>query len=497
MKRRFHLVALSLALVVFALPPSTAAEAAPILTASAICSPDVYTPSKGCIEGGILLGPSTVTTELALECRTERFGVCRQWLIAEDRIGGLGFTRQNPKKRQSLVSYCAVPDVRYFSFNPAAIELDGDCDKIPDRSDFSLTVDSVKYVGSIGYGPSLYNVTVVDPKGPGFITVYPCDTAVPTSSTQNFAAGQTIASLVTLSSYDTLCVYSSERADYIVDYLGRSFVAPLRPTRVLDTRDGIGTMKQQVTAGQTLTMNVKDKPGLVGYTLTAVAINVTAVDPVSAGFVTVYPCDQARPQASNLNFAAGQTIANFAIVSPSASGDVCLFSSATADLLVDLSGYIAFNVPTNNPWTPERVLDTRSASGPKAAGTTAVKVAGTSRIAPDAGSVIANLTVVNPSADGFVTAYSCGGAVPAISNLNFRSGQTIANLATVTPDGNGNICLFSSVAVDLLLDVSGFFDQAIRSQNPGPIRMVDSRDFGPTDYNPDGLQYRQPGRVRL
>jgi hypothetical protein len=168
---------------------------------------------------------------------------------------------------------------------------------MPDRSDSSLGVDSIRCLGSSDIGPNFYNITVVDAKGPGFIAVYPCCEGIPTSSTQNFDAGQTIASFVALGPSDSICVYSSERADYIIDYLGRSFVAPLSPTRVLDTRDGTGTTKRRMAAGETLTMSVNDKPELIGYTLDAVAINVTTVNPESAGFVTVYPCDQPRPQA--------------------------------------------------------------------------------------------------------------------------------------------------------------------------------------------------------
>jgi hypothetical protein len=476
MKRRLPLAALSIVFLAFVMPPSTAAQAAPVLSASAICAPDDSAPSKGCVYSGMLLGPSTLTSELALDCRTERFGVCRKWLITVDRIGGLGFTRQHPKERQSLVGYCALPDSRYFTVNPAVVELDSDCDEIPDRSDSSLRADSSGYVyGSYtgsGFGSKMYNVTVVDAKGPGYIAVFPCGGGIPPSSAQNFDTGQTIASFVLLADYDATCVYSSERVDYIVDSLGDSFVTPVSLTRALDTRDGTGTTKQQLAAGQTLTMNINGKAGLPA-TLDAVAISVTAVGPASAGFVTVYPCDQAQPQASNLNFAADQTIANAVFVSPSASGDLCLFSSATVDLLVDLSGYIA---PHGSRWSPERVLDTRSAKGPKAAGTTIVKVAGTTRIPSDADSVIANLTAVNAAADGFVTAYRCGEAVPVISNLNFRAGQTIANLATVKPDANGNICLFSNVAVDLLLDVSGSFELVVGGYpSSAPIRLFDSR----------------------
>jgi hypothetical protein len=146
MKRRPNPAALCLILVAFVMPPSTVAQASPVLSASAICAPDTSASLKGCVDGGMLLGPSTLTSELALDCRTERFGVCRHWLITVDRIGGFGFTRQHPKQRQSLVGYCALPDSRYFTVNPALVELDSDCDEIPDRSDSSLRADSGSYV---------------------------------------------------------------------------------------------------------------------------------------------------------------------------------------------------------------------------------------------------------------------------------------------------------------------------------------------------------------
>jgi len=74
----------------------------------------------------------------------------------------------------------------------------------------------------------------------------------------------------------------------------------------------------------------------------AVALNVTVVegeDPaVGGGFVTVYPCGS-RPDASNLNFRAGQTVPNAVIAPVSASGAVCFYVYGSAHLLVDVSGY--------------------------------------------------------------------------------------------------------------------------------------------------------------
>jgi hypothetical protein len=79
----------------------------------------------------------------------------------------------------------------------------------------------------------------------------------------------------------------------------------------------------------------------------AVALNVTAVegfDDGGYGFVTAYPCDSlttAVPNASNLNFAGGETIPNSVIAPVSADGHVCFSVYGNTDLLVDASGYFS------------------------------------------------------------------------------------------------------------------------------------------------------------
>ena len=70
-----------------------------------------------------------------------------------------------------------------------------------------------------------------------------------------------------------------------------------------------------------------------------VVLNVTAVGPNSGGFITVFPCGVTQPNASNVNYVAGDVIANAVIAKVGTDGKVCFFSSAQTDLLVDVSGY--------------------------------------------------------------------------------------------------------------------------------------------------------------
>ncbi len=71
----------------------------------------------------------------------------------------------------------------------------------------------------------------------------------------------------------------------------------------------------------------------------AVTLNVTSTGSLAAGFVTVYPCGAPRPNTSNLNFAAGMTVANSVTTGVGAGGAVCIYNSAPTHVIVDVGGY--------------------------------------------------------------------------------------------------------------------------------------------------------------
>ncbi|MEP7047951.1 MAG: hypothetical protein ABI949_14775, partial [Ilumatobacteraceae bacterium] len=79
--------------------------------------------------------------------------------------------------------------------------------------------------------------------------------------------------------------------------------------------------------------------GGVGGDAAAVVLNVTVVDALGAGFVTVYPCGSARPLASSVNFVAGSTVANAVLVKVGDAGQVCVFTQSATHLVVDVNGY--------------------------------------------------------------------------------------------------------------------------------------------------------------
>jgi hypothetical protein len=68
-------------------------------------------------------------------------------------------------------------------------------------------------------------------------------------------------------------------------------------------------------------------------------LNITGVEPDSAGFVTVWPCGAARPDASNLNLAPGVISPNLVMSKVGAGGKVCIFTQNPTNLIADINGY--------------------------------------------------------------------------------------------------------------------------------------------------------------
>ena len=75
----------------------------------------------------------------------------------------------------------------------------------------------------------------------------------------------------------------------------------------------------------------------------------------------------------------------------------------------------------------------------------------------DASAVVLNVTATEATADGFVTVWPCGDAMPTASNLNLKAGQTAPNLVVTKPGQNGLVCLATSGGTHLVADLAGYF----------------------------------------
>jgi hypothetical protein len=100
--------------------------------------------------------------------------------------------------------------------------------------------------------------------------------------------------------------------------------------------------------------------------------------------------------------------------------------------------------------------------------------------AAGATAVVLNVTVTEPTAGGFLTAWPTGQNRPLASNLNFTAGQTVPNLVTVQL-GEGKVSLYNGGgSVHVIADVAGWYgidyaDGGTRYTPVTPARILDTR----------------------
>ena len=239
---------------------------------------------------------------------------------------------------------------------------------------------------------------------------------------------------------------------------GASAFRGVSPLRVLDTRE---TAKPKADS-----YNPVSIAGLarVPDSATAVVLNVTAIDAEGEGYVTVFPWGEALPNTSNVNIKRfGQMVANLVTVRLGAEGKVGLYSSVSANLLVDVFGYYSASGATAAgrfiAQTPQRLLDTRGQATAGQGGV--VRLAMPDGIPANTEGLVLNVTAVDSrlrtDGYGYWTAYPAGQDQGTTSNINISvPGQTIANQVIVKPSALG-VDFYSYAGGDLLVDLMGYY----------------------------------------
>lgn len=266
---------------------------------------------------------------------------------------------------------------------------------------------------------------------------------------------------------------------------GQATYVPLEPTRLLDTR----STGRPVGPG-----GVVDVGGFPAGA-TAVVLNVTATGATGPTDVRAYPAPAsggAVPTVSSLNLAPGQTVANLVHVAVGSGGTVRLRNAAgSVHLLADLSGYYADGGQGSSfqGVAPRRLLDTRDAAAPLAAGEVrTLRVRGTELGAPaGATAVVLNVTAVGATTQTDVRVWPTrAGAPPVVSNLNPAPGRETPGAVVVAVGADDTVSLRSAAgSVHLVVDLSGWYlpspggDVLQSAFRPVvPQRLLDTRAAG-------------------
>ncbi|MEV0133058.1 hypothetical protein AB0H83_31920 [Dactylosporangium sp. NPDC050688] len=278
---------------------------------------------------------------------------------------------------------------------------------------------------------------------------------------------------------------------------------PNEPTRILDTRLGVGAPKGALGTQKTVSLQIPRIGRVAESGVSAVVLNMTVTNPTSGSYLTVYPSGTTRPTVSNLNFTAGWTGANSVTVPVGENGKIDIYNAGgSVDVIADMLGVyqshdtIAYGLGGQYQLhQTTRVVDTRD---PGWGGPLPGKWSLTSLV--DYGTTInqhvralaVNITAVTPTSSGYLTTWAGGGPPPLASTLNFTPNSIVPNFAVVpimycerTPSCAGipqiGVYNGSSGAVHVVIDVLGFFDDA--QMGPGfrfhpltPTRIADTRE---------------------
>jgi uncharacterized protein YkwD len=224
-----------------------------------------------------------------------------------------------------------------------------------------------------------------------------------------------------------------------------------------------------------------------------VVLNVTTVSPSGNGYVVVYPDTAGNgatvaPNSSTVNFEPGRDVANSAIVALPSDGEICAYSAGgtLTRLILDVAGYV---VPGSGITiqSAQRLLDTRQAAqqvtGPVEPNVVnTVQVTGNAGVPAGATAVVANITVVGPTAEGHLRAWAAGTPVPNTSVVNYAPGQTKANgqIIALSPSGALSFESFTGAGtstnpVQVIIDVVGYVAAASQFTPTAPTRIVETR----------------------
>lgn len=201
------------------------------------------------------------------------------------------------------------------------------------------------------------NLTVTGQTTAGYLFLGPNPTGSPTSSTLNFplrdtrannvtvrldADGNLSAVLVGTSSSSSTNVIFDVTGYFVGGPWGATFI-PLDPTRILDTRSGVG-LSGPFLAHAPRSFATAGNGGVPANGSLGVTGNLTITQQTTAGYAFLGPSAAATPTSSTINVPLGDTRANGVDVGLAGDGSLAAVwvgasSPSSAALIFDVGGY--------------------------------------------------------------------------------------------------------------------------------------------------------------
>lgn len=205
-------------------------------------------------------------------------------------------------------------------------------------------------VPAAGVAALVVNVTGTNVAAPGWLRAEPVGAAGLTHSTVNIVPGDSAANLaiVPVDANGAIAVSTLQPTDVVVDVIGyvtnaaapqsgRGLFVAVSPGRLSDTREiaspyGIGEVRLAVPVGQA------PPRAAVPANASGVAVNLTVTEPAVSGWLRAWPQFGTQPPTSNVNYAAGSTVANGALIGLDA-GALLVQMNQPGHVIIDVNGY--------------------------------------------------------------------------------------------------------------------------------------------------------------
>ena len=357
----------------------------------------------------------------------------------------------------------------------------------PGNASTNIPVDAVAVTGVL---------SVASPASLGYMSLTPtAPTGVPTTSTLNFPPGDARATGVTVPlspvqggiKYLSVTYVANDGGTalatfdvsgyFVAGTSGATYVS-LSPTRILDSRYGIGVTKARLSKGVPINFQVTGKGGVPTWAV-AVTGNVTLTNQSTSGYLTVGPVAEASPTTATIFSTAFSNInkdnrATGVTMKLDATGKLHATwigaTGSTADAIFDVNGYFVASGAGAMyvPLTPNRLLDTRVKLGglthlvdSRCVSFTVTNRTSdvTKKVPTGATAVTGILTVTKQQLLGYFSLMPSANNKPSTSTLNFL----LDNRATgvTVPLGGGKLYIVykagSGKRADAIFDVSGYF----------------------------------------
>ncbi|MCW2778149.1 MAG: hypothetical protein JWN17_1874 [Frankiales bacterium] len=320
----------------------------------------------------------------------------------------------------------------------------------PVTGDLTLTLPDDVPADSAGV---VLSVSAVRPEGPGYVRSGAAGTSARTTALNFVRRASSTGLVVTRTDAARRAVLTVEGAathlvaDLVGYYdvregTGGHYVA-LTPSRIVDTRTGVGAAPGAVVSGLDVPL-----PDAVPAGARSAVLNVSVVGPVHDTFVQL-------GGATVLNVAAGTSRTGL-VLAPSGRTPRLTVTGGPAQVVVDLLGYYSDDTATGSSWigtAPARVVDTRRSLG-GVHGARAVTVQLPSSVQPGATAVL-DVSAVDPTGPGYLRV-AAAGETATTTALNVNGGQSQTGLVLTRVDSARRVTLtLYGYPADLVVDLVG------------------------------------------